>query len=71
MLSLDRAWAHDRGAPRISTRSTRAGVSWDTISWWIIEKTAGELAEWSSRLLDAIYLVIFVDAIIVEVPVTG
>lgn len=43
-----------------------ATVSKDTISR-IIEKVTGELAEWSSRPLDAIYPVIFVDAIVVKV----
>ena len=38
----------------------------DTISW-IIEKIVGELAEWSSRPLDAVYLVVFVDVIVVKV----
>lgn len=40
----------------------RAKVSKDTISR-ITEKATGELAEWSSRPLDAIYPVMFVDAI--------
>jgi putative transposase len=39
-----------------------ARVSKDTISR-ITEKVAGELAEWSSRPLDPLYPVIFVDAI--------
>ena len=39
-----------------------ARVSKDTISR-ITEKIVGELAEWSSRPLDVIYPVIFVDAI--------
>ena len=43
-----------------------ASVSKDTISR-ITEKVAGELAEWSSRPLDPIYPVIFVDAIVVKV----
>lgn len=43
-----------------------ARVSKDTISR-ITEKVAAELAEWSSRPLDAIYPVIFVDAIVVKV----
>jgi putative transposase len=43
-----------------------AKVSKDTISR-ITEKVAGELAEWSSRPLDPIYPVIFVDAIVVKV----
>lgn len=43
-----------------------AKVSKDTISK-ITEKVAGELAEWSSRPLDPIYPVIFVDAIVVKV----
>jgi putative transposase len=42
-----------------------AKVSKDTISR-ITEKVAGELAEWSSRPLDALYPVIFVDAIVVK-----
>nr|WP_291500673.1 transposase [Actinomyces sp.] len=33
----------------------------------ITEKVTGELAEWSSRPLDAVYSVIFVDAIVVKV----
>jgi transposase-like protein len=43
-----------------------AKVSKDTISR-ITEKVAGELAEWSSRPLDPLYPVIFVDAIVVKV----
>ena len=43
-----------------------AKVSKDTVSR-ITEKVAGELAEWSSRPLDALYPVIFVDAIVVKV----
>ena len=43
-----------------------AKVSKDTISR-ITEKVTGELAEWSSRPLDALYPVIFVDAIVVKV----
>lgn len=43
-----------------------AKVSKDTISR-ITEKVTGELAEWSSRPLDALYPVIFVDAIAVKV----
>lgn len=43
-----------------------AKVSKDTISR-ITEKVAGELAEWSARPLDALYPVIFVDAIVVKV----
>lgn len=43
-----------------------ARVSKDTISR-ISEKVAGEMAEWASRPLDAIYPVIFVDAIVVKV----
>lgn len=43
-----------------------ARVSKDTISR-ITEKVAGELAEWSSRPLDPLYPVIFVDAIVVKV----
>ena len=43
-----------------------AKVSKDTISR-ITEKVAGELAEWSSRPLDPIYPVLFVDAIVVKV----
>lgn len=43
-----------------------AKVSKDTIRR-ITEKVAGELAEWSSRPLDAIYPVIFIDAIVVKV----
>ncbi len=39
-----------------------AKVSQDTISR-ITEKVAGERAEWSSRPLDALYPVIFVDAV--------
>ena len=39
-----------------------ARVLKDTIGW-IIEKIVGELAEWSSRPLDAVYLVVFVDVI--------
>ncbi len=41
-------------------------MSKDTISQ-ITEKVAGELAEWSSRPLDALYPVIFVDAVVVKV----
>lgn len=41
-------------------------VSKDTISR-ITEKVVGELAEWSSRPLDPLYRVIFVDAIVVKV----
>jgi transposase-like protein len=43
-----------------------AGVSKDTVSK-ITEKVAGELADWSSRPLDPVYPVIFVDAIHVKV----
>lgn len=43
-----------------------AKVSKDTISR-ITEKVVGELAEWSSRPLDPLYPVIFVDAIVVKV----
>src|SRR6218665_3951785 len=43
-----------------------AKASKDTISR-IMEKIAGELAEWSARPLDALYPVIFVDAIAVKV----
>lgn len=43
-----------------------AKVSRDTISR-ITEKVTAELAEWSSRPLDPIYPVIFVDAIVVKV----
>ena len=43
-----------------------ARVLKDTIGW-IIEKIVGELAEWSSRPLDAVYLVVFVDVIVVKV----
>jgi putative transposase len=43
-----------------------AKVSKDTISR-ITEKVVGEMAEWSSRPLDAIYPVIFVDALVVKV----
>lgn len=43
-----------------------AKVSKDTISR-ITEKVTGELAEWSSRPLDPIYPVIFIDAIVVKV----
>ena len=43
-----------------------ARVSKDTISR-ITEKIVGELAEWSSRPLDPVYPVIFVDAIVVKV----
>ncbi|ENO17307.1 ISDet4 transposase [Schaalia cardiffensis F0333] len=43
-----------------------AKVSKDTISQ-ITEKVSGELAEWSSRPLDPLYPVIFVDAIVVKV----
>lgn len=43
-----------------------AKVSKDTISR-ITEKVAGELAEWSSRPLDPLYPVLFVDAIVVKV----
>ena len=43
-----------------------ATVSKDTISR-ISEKVTGEMAEWASRPLDAIYPVIFVDAIVVKV----
>lgn len=39
-----------------------ARVSKDTISR-ITEKVTGELAEWSSRPFDALYPVVFVDAI--------
>lgn len=38
----------------------------DTISR-ITEKVTGELAEWASRPLDAIYPVIFVDALVGKV----
>ena len=41
-------------------------MSKDTISR-ITEKIVGELAEWSSRPLDPVYPVIFVDAIVVKV----
>lgn len=44
----------------------RAKVSKDTISG-IMKKVTDELAEWSSRPVDAIYPVIFVDAIVVKV----
>lgn len=43
-----------------------ARVSKDTISR-ITEKVAAELAEWSSRPLDPLYPVLFVDAIVVKV----
>lgn len=43
-----------------------AKVSKDTISR-IAEKVSGELAEWSSRPLDPLYPVIFVDAIVVKI----
>ncbi len=43
-----------------------AKVSKDTVSK-ITEKVAGELSEWSSRPLDPVYPVIFVDAIVVKV----
>lgn len=43
-----------------------AKVSKDTISR-ITEKVAGELAEWSSRPLDPLYPVLFVDAVVVKV----
>ena len=43
-----------------------AKVSKDTISR-ITEKVVGEMAEWSTRPLDAIYPVIFVDALVVKV----
>ena len=43
-----------------------ARVSKDTISR-ITERVAGELAEWSSRPLDPLYPVLFVDAIVVKV----
>lgn len=43
-----------------------AKVSKDTISR-ITEKITAELAEWSSRPLDALYRVLFVDAIVVKV----
>jgi transposase-like protein len=43
-----------------------ARISKDTISR-ITEKVTGELAEWSSRPLDPLYPVIFVDAIVVKV----
>ena len=43
-----------------------ARVSKDTISR-ITEKIVGELAEWSSRPLDPVHPVIFVDAIVVKV----
>ena len=43
-----------------------ATVSKDTISP-ITEKVAGEMAEWASRPLDAVYPVIFVDALVVKV----
>ena len=43
-----------------------ARVSKDTISR-ITEKVAAELAEWSSRPLDPVYPVLFVDAIVVKV----
>ena len=44
-----------------------ARVSKDTISR-ITEKVAGELSEWSSRPLDPLYPVLFVDAIAGESP---
>lgn len=43
-----------------------AKVSKDTISR-ITEKVAAELAEWSSRPLDPVYPVLFVDAVVVKV----
>jgi putative transposase len=43
-----------------------ATVSKDTISR-ITEKVSAEMAEWASRPLDAIYPVIFVDALVVKV----
>ncbi|WP_415854154.1 IS256 family transposase [Sinomonas sp. G460-2] len=43
-----------------------AAVSKDTVSR-ITEKVAGEMAEWSSRPLDPVYPVLFVDAIHVKV----
>jgi transposase-like protein len=43
-----------------------ASVSKDTVSR-ITEKVAGEMAEWSSRPLDPVYPVLFVDAIHVKV----
>ena len=43
-----------------------ARVSKDTISR-ITEKVAAELAEWSSRPLDPVYPVLFVDAVVVKV----
>lgn len=43
-----------------------ARASKDKISR-ITEKVTGELAEWASRPLDALYPVIFVDAIVVKV----
>lgn len=43
-----------------------ARVSRDTVSR-ITEKVTAELAEWSSRPLDALYPVLFVDAIVVKV----
>jgi putative transposase len=47
-----------------------AKVSEDTISR-ITEKVAGELSEWSSRPLDRLYPVIFVDAIVIKVRNVG
>ena len=49
-----------------ATAQPSQGVSKDTISR-ITEKVAGELAEWSSRPLDPLYPVLFVDAIVVKV----
>lgn len=40
-----------------------AKVSQDTISW-ITEKVAGEFVGWVSCLLERVYLVIFVDAVV-------
>lgn len=49
-------------SPRTPGEVYGAKVSKDTISR-ITEKVTGELAEWSSRPLDPLYPVIFVDAI--------
>jgi transposase-like protein len=61
-----RTGADHRGNRRALRRGLRARVSKDTISR-ITEKVSGELAEWSSRPLDPIYPVLFVDAVVVKV----
>jgi hypothetical protein len=43
-----------------------ASISRETVSR-ITEKVAGEMAEWASRPLDAVYVAVFIDAIVVRV----